>query len=159
MILMEEDRVVKISMPMRIMLKKVAVAIVVAILLPQSAAFAHEGEDHGQGHKADAQMQKLHHIMPMYAQAQTKINEALSNGDVATIKAETGKILATIPDLKKAKPHKNIKQVATFRKIASAFEADIKKTAGLAKTSDFARAKDAFQIAQIRCNECHAKFR
>lgn len=149
----------KISTLTMVVARRVAAGIIVAIVLTQSGAFAHEGEDHGQGHKADAQMQKLHHIMPMYAQAQSKINKALSNGDVATINAETEKILATIPDLKKAKPHKNLSQIAAFRKIAVSFAGDVKKTAALAKTGDFGGAKDAFQIAQIRCNECHAKFR
>lgn len=130
-----------------------------AFLLAQGVVFAHEGEKHSEGHEESAQMNKLHKMMPMYAQAQAKINEALTNGDAATIKEETGKILATIPDLKNAKPHKNMKQIATFRKIASAFAGDIKKTAVLAKTGDFGGAKDAFQVAQIRCDECHKKFR
>ena len=52
-------------------------------------------------------MDKLHKMMPMYAQSQAKINEALLNEDVETVKNETGMILATIPDLKNAKPHKN----------------------------------------------------
>lgn len=138
---------------------KRAVMSVCAFLLIQGGAFAHEGEHHAKGHKEDAQMDKLHKIMPMYAQAQAKINEALTNGDAATIKEETGKILATIPDLKNAKPHKNVEQIATFRKIASVFAGDVKKTAVLAKTGDFAGAKDAFQFAQMRCDECHKKFR
>lgn len=138
---------------------KRAAMVIGAILLFQGGAFAHEGEHHGGMHGNDAQMEKLHKLMPMYAQAQAKINEALINGDAATIKEETGKILAAIPDLKNAKPHKNIKQVAAFRKIASAFAGDVKKTAVLAKTGDFGGAKGAFQFAQMRCDECHKKFR
>jgi hypothetical protein len=133
--------------------------MIFTFLLAQGGAFAHEGMSHDNEHKADAQMQKLHHIMPMYAQSQAKINVALTTRDAATIKAETGKILETLPELKSAKPHKNVKQIATFRKIASAFEGGIKKTAVLAKTGDFGGAKDAFQFAQMRCNECHKKFR
>jgi cytochrome c556 len=133
--------------------------MIFTFLLAQGGAFAHEGESHDNEHKADAQMQKLHHIMPMYAQAQAKIDEALTTRDAAMIKAETGKILATLPDLKNAQPHKNLKQIATFRKIASAFAGDVKKTAALAKAGDFGGAKNAFRFAQARCNECHQKFR
>lgn len=138
---------------------KRTVIVISAILLIQGWAFANEGENHSKNHKKDVQMDKLHKMMPMYAQAQANINEALINGDAATIKKETGKILATITDLKNAKPHKNIKQISAFRKIASAFAGDVKKTAAMAKTGDFAGAKDAFQFAQMRCNECHEKFR
>jgi len=136
-------------------LKAIAIGV---FFIVQASAFAHEGEKHTKGHK-NSQMDKLHKMMPMYTQAQSKIDEALINGDTATVKMETGKILATIPDLKKATPHKNHKQTATFRKLASAFGGDIKKTATLVKTGDLAGAKDAFQFAKLRCNECHAKFR
>ncbi len=128
-------------------------------LLTQSAAFAHEGQNHLKAHKEDAQMEKLHKMMPMYSQAQAKISEALEKGDSATVESETGKILATTPDLKKSKPHKNLKEVKTMRKIASAFERDIKNTAVLVKKRDFTGAKGAFAKAQKRCNECHVKFR
>jgi soluble cytochrome b562 len=138
---------------------KRAVIAISALLLIQGTTFAHEGENHAKKHKEDAQMVKLHKMMPVYAQSQAKINEALSSGDAATIKNETGKILATIPDLKKSKPHKNLKQLATFRKIASEFEGDVKKTALMANSGNFGGAKDAFQAAQMRCNECHTKFR
>jgi cytochrome c556 len=83
----------------------------------------------------------------------------LSKGDAATIKEQTGKILATMPDLKNAEPQKNLKQIAAFRKIASEFAGDVKKTAAMVKADDFPGAKDVFQLAQARCNECHKKFR
>ncbi len=141
------------------MVKRVAAMTISAFLLIQGGAFAHQGEMHQGKHQEDAQMDRLHMMMPVYAQAQAKINEALLTGDAATIKKEAGKILATITDLKNAKPHKNLKQLATFRKIASALEGDVKKTATMAKIGDFAGAKDSFQFAQMRCDECHKKFR
>lgn len=138
---------------------RVAVMTIFVSLFVLNGAYAHEGEMHNKEHMVDARMHKLHHIMPLYAKAQAKINEALANGDAATIKLETGKVLATIPDLTHAKPHKNTKQLSTFRKIASAFAEDVKKTEALAKSGDFRGAKDAFQFAQMRCNDCHVKFR
>ena len=136
----------------------IAWCLVMALSAVSAVAFAHGTEKHKPA-PANAQMQKLHDMMPMYEQAETKIKEALTTGDAATIREETAKILATIPDLKNAKPHKNAKQTAAFRKIASAFAGDVKKTATMAKTGDIAGAKAAFQVAQIRCNECHEKFR
>lgn len=140
-------------------MKRIAIVTVCASLLTQGLAFAHETGNHHMDHKADTQMEKLHKIMPMYAQAQVMINEALEKGDAAAVESETGKILRSVPDLKKSKPHKNLKQLATFRKTVSAFERDVKKTASLAKTGDLAGAKAAFRAAQKRCDECHAKFR
>lgn len=140
-------------------MKKIAALTVCAMLLTQGGVFAHEGETHAKGNKEDTRMEKLHMIMPMYMQIRAKIDEALINGDAKAIETETGKILETTADLKKAKPHKNLKQIETFRKMAAAFEGDVRKTATLAKTGDLAGAKNAFQSAKKRCDECHNKFR
>jgi cytochrome c556 len=140
-------------------MKRVAAITIFAFLLIQSGAFAQEGGKHGGKHKADPQMQKLHDMMPMYAQIQAKINEAIEKGDAAAVEAETGKILAPTPELKKAKPHKNLKEIKTLRKIASAFEGEVKATAAQSKKGDFAGAKAAFANAQKKCDDCHAKFR
>jgi len=40
----------------------------------------------------------------------TLLMSSLVKGEVAAAETEAGKILAAIPDLKKSKPHKNIKQ-------------------------------------------------
>ncbi len=150
-----KEKAVKSVTVKRMIPRRVAVATIFTFfLLASGDAFAHENHD-----KGHVRMEKLHHIMPMYAQAQAKIGEALTHGDAATIKNETTRILATIPDLKNAEPHKNIAQIAAFRKIASAFAGDVNKTAVLAKTGDFAGAKDAFQVVRMRCDKCHKKFR
>ena len=138
---------------------KLTVIVISAILLIQGWAYAHEGYDHHKGHDAEIQMQQLHKIMPMYAHAQAMINEALKKGDAAAVEAETEKILRSVPNLKKSKPHKNLNQLKTFRKTASAFESDVKKTASMAMSGDIAGAKAAFLVAEKSCDECHAKFR
>lgn len=140
-------------------MKKVAALTTCAFLLMQGGAFAHEGEKHEKTHKTDAQMQKLHDMMPTYAVALAKLEGALEKGDPAAVEAEGGKLLATTPDLKKAKPHKNLKQLKTFRRIAAGFENDVKETVELAKKGDFVKAKSAFKKAEAKCAECHAKFR
>ena len=104
-------------------------------------------------------MAKLHKMMPMYARAQVKINAAMEKEDSATVVKETRKILATIPDLKKAKPHKNLRELKAMGKIAAEFEKDVGNTVALAKKFEFAGARIAFENAQKRCNECHVKFR
>lgn len=138
-------------------MKAIMLAGCILVLL-QGSAFAHEGEKHGEKHH-DARMSKLHKMMPMYAQVQAKINGALERGDATTVEAEAGKIAATIPDLKKAKPHKNLKKIDTFKKIADAFSSEVTATAALAKKGDLARANAAFKKAEGKCSECHAKFR
>lgn len=139
-------------------MKRVAVTIC-AFLMIQGWAFAHEGEKHAKSQKSDEQMQKLHDMMPMYAMALAKLEAALEKGDLTAVETEAGKLLATTPDLRKAKPHKNLKQLKTFRSIAARFEGDLKETVELAKKGDFARAKTAFGKAEAKCAECHAKFR
>jgi cytochrome c556 len=140
-------------------MKRVAAITIFAFLLVQGVAFAQEGEKHGGKHMADPRMQKLHDMMPMYAMTLAKINVALEKGDAATVELETGKILATTSDLKKAKPHKNLKEHKSLREIASAFEGEVKATIAMSKKGDFTGAKAAFAKAQKKCDECHAKFR
>lgn len=140
-------------------MKRAAAITACAFMLIQGAAFAHEGEKHGGKQKTDAQMQKLHDMMPMYGAALANVEKALEKKDAAAVEAEAGKMLATTPDLKKAKPHKNLKQLKTFRNIAAGFESDLKETVELAKKGDFVKAKTAFGKAESKCAECHAKFR
>ncbi|WP_298433504.1 cytochrome c [Geobacter sp.] len=139
-------------------MKKTTILVACGFLLLHGGAFAHEGEKHGKKHQ-DARMERLHRMMPLYAQLQAKINGALEKGDAVTAEAEAEKMLATIPDLKNAKPHKSLKDIGTFRKIADAFGAEVTATAAMAKKGDIAGARSAFKKAEAKCNECHAKFR
>ncbi|MCM2359066.1 MAG: cytochrome c [Geobacteraceae bacterium] len=140
-------------------MKRVMAITICAFLLIQGGAFAQEGEKHEKKHKANAQMQKLHDMMPMYGMALAKVEAALEKKDPVAVETEAGKMLATTANLKKAKPHKNLKQLKTFRSIAAGFESDLKETVALAKKGDFAKARDAFKKAEAKCAECHAKFR
>lgn len=108
---------------------------------------------------AEEHMAAQHSLMATYAQAQAKINEALQKGDAAVVKAETRKLLATIPELKKVTPHKNIKGQNTIERIAAAFEADLKITAAKAAKRDLAGSGKSFGKAEEKCSACHAKFR
>lgn len=107
----------------------------------------------------DKSMARQHRMMAMYAQAQAKINESLQKRDAVTVEAETRKILTTIPDLKKARPHKNFKERTEMARIAAAFEKDLKTTLARVKEKDFIRAEKAFKSAGEKCLACHAKFR
>lgn len=141
-------------------MKRTAAITACALMLIQGAAFAHEGEKHEQKtHKTDAQMQKLHDMMPMYGAALASVEKALEKKDAAAVETEAGKMLATTPDLKKAKPHRNLKQLKKFRSIAAGFESDLKESVELAKKGDFGKAKDAFKKAEAKCAECHGMFR
>ncbi|MBI2353891.1 MAG: cytochrome c [Deltaproteobacteria bacterium] len=140
-------------------MKKLTTMIACLLLLAHGEAFAQEGGKHKKGHKADALMQRLHDMMPMYGVALSKLETALEKGDPAAVETEAGKMLATTPDLKKAKPHKNAKQLNKFKSIAAGFESELKQTVELARTGDFNKAKAAFKKAEDKCAECHALFR
>jgi len=137
------------------------------LLLSGTTALAAEEHGHGKGHGReehgkhhnDAQMTKLHKMMPRYGKAQVSMNAALESGDLKVIAKETAYLLSTTADLKKSKPHKNHAELEEFRKIAAGFEQDVKKTADSAKKGDLAGAKAAFASARKRCDACHAKFR
>src|SRR6266542_6336206 len=103
--------------------KNVAMAVIAGFLLFSVAGVvaAQQGMEHGGMHMDEA-MAKQHHMMGMYAQAQAKISEALQKSDAKAVEAESRKILVTIPTLKAATPHKNLKERKALVPIAAAFE-------------------------------------
>jgi cytochrome c556 len=114
--------------------------------------------DH-RGMHADEPMAAQHRLMALYAQTQANINESLQKKDAGTIEAETRKILATSPELKKVTPHNNRKGQKAMWRIADAFAADLKTTVERVGKRDFAGAREAFRKAEEKCSACHAKFR
>jgi len=118
----------------------------------------HGGMEHG-GMHMDESMARQHRMMALYAESQAKIIESLEKRDALSVEAETRKILATIPELKKAKPHKNLNERKEMVRIAAAFENDLKTTLVRAHKKDFGGARQAFTRAQQKCSACHAKFR
>lgn len=132
--------------------------LLLVVLTVEGTSFAHEGHVHGH-EKSDAQMAKLHKMMPQYGRSQEAIKGALDKGDVATVEKETAYLLSTIPDLKRSKPHKRVKEVADFKAIAEGFRKDVQLTAALAQKGDLAGAKASFGDAQHQCDECHNRFR
>jgi soluble cytochrome b562 len=122
-------------------------------------AFAHGTEKHGKTAPADAQMMKLHAMMPMFSVASAKLEAALEKGEVAAVEIEAKKIIAAIPDLKKSKPHKNIKQRKKFVELATTLEKTTTFTVDLAKKGDLVGAKTAFKKVEATCAACHAMFR
>jgi soluble cytochrome b562 len=123
----------------------------------QGVAFAH-GKDPRGGHM-DAQMKKLHAMMPMFSMASAELESALEKGDVESAMKQADKILEVVPDLKRSKPHKNIKQQKKFVELAVALGKTVTFTADLAKKGDLSGAKTAFKKVEEVCAACHAKFR
>ena len=137
----------------------ITLSMVMGLLTIQGVALAHGTEKHGKTAPSAAQMKKLHGMMPMFSVASAKLETALDKGDVATVEVEAGKIMAVLPDLKKSKPHKNVKQRRNFVELATNFEKTVSSTLDLAKSGDLAGAKTAFKKAEEICVACHAKFR
>lgn len=137
---------------------KVLILLVGTLILAAGSSFAHEGEEHGYHHH-DAQMAKLHKMMPRYAKAQSSIEAALEKGDTAAVAKETEHILSTTADLKQCKPHKRLNELKDFQAMAAGFEKDVKSTDHFVRKGDLSGAKTFFAKAQQWCMSCHAKFR
>jgi soluble cytochrome b562 len=141
-------------------LSLVAMVLSVGILyLRPMDALAHGTEHHGTMVPVDAQMKKLHAMMPMFSLSSAGMETALEKGDVAALEAEAAKIATAIPGLKKSKPHKNIKQREKFVTLAKNLGETIATTLDRAKKGDLAGAKIAFKKVEETCAACHAKFR
>jgi soluble cytochrome b562 len=104
-------------------------------------------------------MKKMHDMMPMFSLASARLETSLEKGNTAAVESEAGKMIAAIPDLKKSKPHKNIKQRKEFVELATRMERNLISTVELAKSGDLAGAKTAFKKVEEICAACHAKFR
>jgi len=119
--------------------------------------FAHGSDPRG-GHM-DEQMKKLHAMMPMFSIASAELETALEKGNLADALVQADKFETAAPDLKKSKPHKNIKQRKQFVGLASSFDKAIASTVDLIKKDDLSGAKASFKKAEELCAACHAKFR
>lgn len=141
------------------MKSRCAIAVICMILGAYGQALAHGTQKHGKAAPADAQMKKLHDMMPMFSVASAKLEAAIEKGDAAAVEAEAGKILMALPDLKKSKPHKNVKDIKSFVGLAKKQEKALNLTVGLTKQGDFTGARAAFKKVEKICAECHTKFR
>lgn len=143
------------------MRNRLAIAVLclaVGSLTMYGQALAHGTEEHGKM-AMDSQMKKLHAMMPAFSTASAQLEAALDKGDTSAAEMEAGKILAAIPDLKKSKPHKNVKQHKKFVELATSLDKSVASTSDLAKKGDLAGAKVAFKKVEEACAACHAKFR
>jgi cytochrome c556 len=135
-----------------------AVTLFTGILMGYPIAASAHGKNSHDSY-TEAQMHKLHDMMPMFSLASAEIETAIGKGDATTVKAQAERILAALPDLKKSKPHKNLKEIASFKAIASKFGDDVSNVHKLAEKGDFRTAKEVYAKLKNRCNECHSKFR
>jgi len=97
--------------------------------------------------------------MPMFSMALAELETAIEKGDATAVTVQTDKILTALPDLKKSKPHKNLKQITAYKKIATEFGDNVLAVRKLAINGDFGAAKEAFDKLESRCAECHTRFK
>lgn len=132
--------------------------LVLGLLALPGVVFAHGTEKHEKKAPVDAQMKKLHVMMPMFAVASARLEAALEKGDAYAVEVEAGKIQQAVPDLKKSKPHKNSNQRKKYVELATNLGTAVNTTVSLAQRGDFAGAKAAFKRVEELCSACHAKF-
>ncbi len=120
-------------------------------------ASAHGKEHHGGA--ADAQMERLHAMMPFFSIASAELESTLDKGDTVGANTVAEKIMAYVPDLKKSKTHKNAKQRKKFVELAANFEKAMTFTVDRINKGDLSGAKAAFKKVEKVCAVCHATFR
>ncbi|GLI39502.1 cytochrome c [Geobacter hydrogenophilus] len=135
-----------------------AATMLVAGLVYSGVASAHGTEKHDK-HAADEQMKRLHAIMPMFSLVVADLENAIEKGDAAAVELQAGKMLRAIPDLKKSRPHKNVKQHKKFVELAESLELTLISTRLMAGKGDFNGARKAFKKVEEVCAACHVKFR
>jgi cytochrome c556 len=136
----------------------IAVVLSTGILFIKPIETSAHGTNPRGGHM-DEQMKKLHDMMPVFSVASEGLESALEKGDASMAKAQADMILAAVPDLKKSKPHKNVKQRKKFVELATTLEKTVTITVDLSRKGDIVGAKAAFKKIEEVCAACHAKFR
>lgn len=140
-------------------------SIALIALLSGTLTFFGESFAHSTEHKVkrsmatDAQMKKLHTMMPVFSLASAELESALEKGDAVAASTQADKILVFVPDLKKSRPHKNVKQHKKFVELATNFEKTLIATVDLINKNDLSGAKTAFKKVEEACAACHARFR
>lgn len=137
----------------------VTLSVALGLLTLNGVAYAHGTEKHDKKVPVDAQMKKLHAMMPMLAVASTALVSALDKADTAAAKTQADKILAVVPDLKKSRPHKNHKQQKKFVELATSFDETMTSTVDFINKDDLPGAKTAFKKVEEICTACHVKSR
>lgn len=137
----------------------VLISIITGTIFMPSLLQAHGGKTHDKDMMKDPQMRKLHAMMPVFSVASGRLEMAIDKTDLASVEAEAGKILHSIPDLKKSKPHKNLKNRKKFVELAGVLETSLNETVAAAKQGDFPGAKRGFLKVEESCANCHAGFR
>jgi len=95
----------------------------------------------------------------MFSTSIAELENALDRNEAGKVESEAGKILAAIPDLKKTKPHKNIKQHKRYVQLAAELEKSLLITVKLSNNGNTVGAKTAFKKVETVCSSCHATFR
>ena len=137
----------------------IKLGLTIGLLISTSTATAHGTEKHSKMNAADDRMKKLHSMMPMFSRSAANLESALGRGDAASAEAEAGKMLAAIPDLKKARPHKNSNKRKKFVEMTGNLEVAVKETVDFAKRGDFPGARTSFRQVDGACAACHYMFR
>lgn len=133
--------------------------VVLGVLALCISAFAHDAKLHEKMVPTDIQMKKLHAMMPMFSRESAGLESAINSRDITALKMHSDKILSAVPDLKKSKPHKNLKQTAEFKILADKLGVDVKTVVSFAEQGDFTEAQRTFKNLETRCAECHSKYR
>jgi len=129
------------------------------MLTLQGVAYAHGTEKHDKMVPVDTQLKKLHAMMPLFSVASAELESVLEKGDKAAAKTQADKILASVPDLKMSKPHKNLKQRKKFVELASNLDETLTSMVDSLQKDDLSGAKTAFRKVEEICAACHARFR
>lgn len=137
----------------------VTLSVALGLLTLNGVAYAHGTEKHDKKAPVDAQMKKLHAMMPMLAVASTELVSALDKADTTAAKMQADKIQALVPDLKKSRPHKNHNQQKMFVELATSFDETMKSTVDFIDKDDLPGAKTAFKKVEAICTACHVKSR
>jgi hypothetical protein len=121
------------------------ISLMLGSLSLSGAAFAHGTKVHGNRTAADARMMKLHAMMPMFSLTSLELEPAIEKHDAAGAQNKARKILVAIPDLKKSRPHKNVKQIGDFKSIAVKIGEDANKIIALTEKGSFTEAQRVFR--------------
>lgn len=130
-----------------------------SLLFLHGTALAHGTQGHEKSHSDDLRMKKLHAMMPRFLESSLKLESALQKQDATATALHANSILRDLPELKRAKPHKNIQHIKEFRHLAADMGNELSSLIKLSENKNFDQAMVRFNKVKSLCNECHVRFR
>lgn len=129
------------------------VVMLVAIALSVGTACAGEELPHIDRDEAFSSVRLM---MPLFAQLQQDIGEALSSRRPDAVQEAVNRLVSMVPTIKYGPAHRNMDRLKTMGRVADPFRDRLEEISVQVRYGNYSAADRAFRTARSGCTACHA---